>query len=161
MKTQIADLQSIVNGLYKQRNLGLLGKDDKMSLEKYEKKLGELEKEMKRVKQNQENQQKFCQRRKRKFAALDEDIKKKLGMQPKVGRPPVTDDNILVQSITDIALAGSAAMIEEGQKLSERSKAWMICTSTCKKNLEFCFQEVLFICNCYSKTVPRQKENVM
>ena len=34
LKTQIADLQSIVNGLYKQRNLGLLGKDDKMSLEK-------------------------------------------------------------------------------------------------------------------------------
>ena len=62
---------------------------------------------MKRVKQNQENQQKFCQRGKRKFTALDEDIKKKLGMQPKVGRQPVTDDNI--QSITDIALAGSAA----------------------------------------------------
>ena len=73
------------------------------------KKIGELEKELKRVKQNQENQQKFRQRRKRKFAALDEDIKKKLGMQPKVGRPPVTDDNILIQSITDIALAGSAA----------------------------------------------------
>ena len=40
LKTQIADLQSIVNGLYKQRNLGLLGKDDKMSLEKYEKNRG-------------------------------------------------------------------------------------------------------------------------
>ena len=40
LKTQIADLQSIVNGLYKQRNLSLLGKDDKMSLEKYEKNRG-------------------------------------------------------------------------------------------------------------------------
>ena len=40
LKTQIADLQSIVNGLYKQRNLGLLGKNDKMSLEKYEKNRG-------------------------------------------------------------------------------------------------------------------------
>ena len=68
-----------------------------------------LEKELKRIKQNQENQRKFRQRRKKKFAALDEDIKKKLGMQPEVGRPPVTDDNILIQSITDIALAGSAA----------------------------------------------------
>ena len=58
LKTKIADLQSIVNGLYKQRNLGLLRKDDMMLLEKYEKKLGVLEKELKRVKQNQENQQK-------------------------------------------------------------------------------------------------------
>lgn len=109
LKTQIEDLQSIVNGLYKQRNMGLLGKDDKMSIEKYEKKLGELQKEMKRVKKNQENQQKFRERRRRKFAALDENVRKKLGMQPKVGRPTVTDDNILIQSITDIALAGSAA----------------------------------------------------
>ena len=30
-------------------------------------------------------------------------------MQPEVGRPAVTDDNFLIQSITDIALASSVA----------------------------------------------------
>ena len=80
-------------------------------------------------------------------------------MQPKVRRPTVTD-NILLQSITDIPLAGLQQMIEEGQKLSEQSKPFMICISSCKKNLEFPIQEGLFICNCYPETVPQQKENV-
>ena len=70
LKTQIEDLRSILNGLYKQRNLGHIGKDDKLLIEKYEKKLGELEKEMKRAKKNQGNQQTFRERRKRKLAAL-------------------------------------------------------------------------------------------
>jgi hypothetical protein len=95
LKTQIEDLQSVVNGLYKQRNLGL-GKDDKLSIEKYEKKLG-------KVKKNQENQQKFRERRK----CVNE-----------VGRPTVTDNNILIESITtDIVLwQALQQMTEESRK---------------------------------------------
>ena len=113
LQSQISIFKSDLIGLYKRKECGVLSSDQEKELKEKKLKVNELEKKLKRKKYEQEKQKIFRKKKKETLAeicAKNPEIRSKLKIRQTAGRPTIEEDQpLLLKTIVDIALYGSAA----------------------------------------------------
>ena len=109
LQSALATVHDDVNYMHKRKCQGLLTKEECDTLKKKQNKLDGLKRDLEKCKKNQARQQRFRDNLKRKLDNLDDDTRKKLKGTPD-DHPTTTDgEDILLKTIVDIAIGGSAA----------------------------------------------------
>ena len=111
--SQISIFKTDLIGLYKRKESGVLSSDQEKELKGKKIKVDELEKKLKRKKYEQEKQKIYRKKKKEILAQIcgeNPDISSNLKIRQKAGRPTIEEDQpLLLKTIVDIALYGSAA----------------------------------------------------